>query len=183
MTPKIVVALLVLMLSGCRGGTSNQELPAKESVYQFVLRDLATKESGDARFKGDKIWLAPKSCPGDSLALSWGSEVTVDEELKSAIQLANKVQIEFDAKEIATENTKVKEIESFIDLFYYREGNRPENAKCLVQFWRAGFTRDGKRAIVRFSYGPSPHGATGTYVLERTDHGWRIVSSTISYYA
>jgi hypothetical protein len=183
MTMRTAIVLLALTLAGCGNDESNRPVRSNESVYQVVLIDLATKHSGDTRFNGNKIWLAPTSHKGDSLALSWGSEIVVDEELQTALQSANKNTIELDPKEIATRDTKIKEIESFIDLFYYRPGNRPDDAKCLVQFWQAGFTGDGKRAIVRFFYGPSPHGATGTYILEQSDHLWHIISSTITYYA
>lgn len=37
--------------------------------------------------------------------------------------------------------------------------------------------------LVRFSWGPTAHGATATYFLERADHGWRILWKRTAIYA
>ena len=77
---------------------------------------------------------------------------------------------------------RIEEIPSFDAYYYYRNGNRPKNVKCLVQFWHAGFSDDGTLAVVKFWYGPSSHGAIGTYVLRKVKNRWKIEKCTIDHY-
>ncbi|MDM4019420.1 hypothetical protein [Roseiconus lacunae] len=176
--------LLMLLLSGCQTEVENRDTPSTgESVYQLIVSDLTQKESPDARFVGTEVWVAPQFNEGDSLFYSWGDDIDVDDDLIQSLKQASKETVEFPAAEQFGPNARVTDIESFHDLHYYGENNKPIAAKCLVQFWRPGYSDDGKRAVVRFYYGPSPHGAAGTYVLRYADGEWRIVASTISYYA
>lgn len=182
MDAKSVVALLFFAMVGCQPKLETENSRIDATVYQIVLRDLAGRPSEDAYFQGETIWVDPTSCKGDSLFYSWGSEISVAQDLQTALKTANQQTIDFDAKELASPKVQIKEIESFHDLFYYGKGKGPTEAKSLVQFWRAGFSVDGQRAVVRFYFGPSPHGAAGTYVLQLTKSGWTIVASTLSYY-
>ncbi len=175
--------LLITLAIGCQAESVNPDLSTSdESVYALVVSDLAQRESPDASFVGTEVWVAPQFSEGDSLLFSWGDDVVVDEDLVSALKQASKQTAEFPSAKQFGPNARVTEIESFHDLHYYGENSQPIAAKCLVQFWRPGYSNNGKRAVVRFYYGPSPHGAAGTYVLQYATDGWQIVSSTISYY-
>lgn len=52
-----------------------------------------------------------------------------------------------------------------------------------VRLRMPGFATDGNTALVRFVFGPTAHGATATYMLVRTEHGWRIVAQGEALYA
>jgi hypothetical protein len=65
--------------------------------------------------------------------------------------------------------------------FNFRELH--SDARAFVSLWRPGFTRDGKQAVVRFMFGPSPHGAAATYLLERRGNEWHVVHHSLSYFA
>lgn len=56
-------------------------------------------------------------------------------------------------------------------------------AKCWVKLWPPGYTRDGRRAVVRFLFGPTSHGASATYLLQQCDGKWHIVHHSVAYYA
>ena len=57
-------------------------------------------------------------------------------------------------------------------------------AKARVQIWLPGFTADGGHAVLRFVFGPTPHGATATYLLRRQGDGsWVVVWRKLTYYA
>lgn len=60
---------------------------------------------------------------------------------------------------------------------------RNPNSKCQIRLWPAGFTRDGNQALVRFMFGPTPHGATATYVLEKKNDLWHVRHWAVAYYA
>jgi hypothetical protein len=57
------------------------------------------------------------------------------------------------------------------------------DAKAYVHFWRPALSSDGQRALVRFSFGPTPHGACGTYLIEKDGSGWAIRYRDFAYYA
>ncbi|NNJ27858.1 hypothetical protein [Alienimonas chondri] len=54
--------------------------------------------------------------------------------------------------------------------------------KAIVTFWRPGYSTDGRSALVRFIPSPTPHGATGYYLLRRTDDGWAVEWFETAYY-
>jgi hypothetical protein len=56
-------------------------------------------------------------------------------------------------------------------------------ARCHLRLWLPGYSLDAKRSLVRFSWGPTAHGSSATYLLERTDQGWQIRWKHIAYYA
>jgi hypothetical protein len=57
------------------------------------------------------------------------------------------------------------------------------DTRCHVRLWLPGYSPDGQRALVRFSWGPSPHGATATYLLSRTDGSWHVRWRHVAVYA
>ena len=47
-----------------------------------------------------------------------------------------------------------------------------------------GYTADKRRAVVRLAFGPSPHGAVATYLLEKGPAGkWKVIWGKVSYFA
>jgi hypothetical protein len=57
------------------------------------------------------------------------------------------------------------------------------DARCHIRLWPTGHTKDGRHAVVRFLFGPTPHGASAVYLLELRDGLWHVVQSDFSYYA
>ena len=57
------------------------------------------------------------------------------------------------------------------------------NAIAHVRAWRAGYSKDRNKAVVRFWIGPSPHAAAGTYLLVRKDGKWHVKWKNIAYFA
>ncbi len=59
-----------------------------------------------------------------------------------------------------------------------------EGLRGQVSPWVPAVSPDGKRALVRFSIAPSPHGASGTYLLERCERGgWKVIWSNFAFYS
>ncbi len=54
--------------------------------------------------------------------------------------------------------------------------------KKWVNLFLPGYSRDRKTAIVRFLFGPEPHGAAGTYILKCVGQEWIITGRVIRYY-
>jgi hypothetical protein len=46
-----------------------------------------------------------------------------------------------------------------------------------------GYSRDGLTALVDFTFGPTPHGAVGFYLLKKVKGRWEIVECEIGYFS
>ncbi len=71
---------------------------------------------------------------------------------------------------------------SLLQSEYYRT-EKFRGSRCHLRLWLPGHSADGNLSLVRFSWGPTAHGASATYLLNRTKRGWRILWSRISIYA
>jgi hypothetical protein len=65
----------------------------------------------------------------------------------------------------------------------------PFGATAVIEFWLPGYSADRRTALVRFAVAPSPHGATGTYLLRRnhdctsSQPCWSVVWRKLAFYA
>lgn len=57
------------------------------------------------------------------------------------------------------------------------------DARGYAEAWLPGFSKDGRTAVLRAYFGPTPHGATATYLLEKRDGRWTVVWRKVAYYA
>jgi len=62
------------------------------------------------------------------------------------------------------------------------EGKFPE-ARAYVRMWLPAYSAEGTSALVRFAFSPTPHGACGTYFLERKKGSWTVLWRNFAYYA
>jgi len=53
------------------------------------------------------------------------------------------------------------------------------DARGYVESFLPGYSRDGRTALVLFSFGPTPHGAIGCYLLSKTNGRWEIIERSI----
>lgn len=60
---------------------------------------------------------------------------------------------------------------------------RHPDARCSIDLWPTGYTRDGTRAVVRFLFGPTPHNASAVYLLELRNGLWHVSRYNVAYYA
>jgi hypothetical protein len=57
------------------------------------------------------------------------------------------------------------------------------DARGYISFWLPSYSRDGTMVLVRFGFGPTAHGACGTYILEKVGDTWRVKWRYLAYYA
>ena len=180
----LTLLLLLIPFAGCsKPVVQPAQSDHKEGVYSVVVSHLAGREEKIGRFIGTDVWISPDFGKGDSTFYSWGQRIHIDDDLVDSLKNANQSPSSFPAVDSFGPMGHVKKIESFHDLHYYGKNMDDVDAKCLIEFWRPGFSPDGKRCVIRFYYGPTAHGAVGTYLLRYDDGAWTIEDSTISYYA
>jgi len=56
------------------------------------------------------------------------------------------------------------------------------DARGYVESMLPGYSRDGRKAVVLFSFGPTPHGASGCYLLVKANGRWEIKERLIADY-
>ena len=56
------------------------------------------------------------------------------------------------------------------------------DARGYASIYLPGYSSDGARAVLRFWFGPTPHGAAGTYLLEKKNGKWRVVWRDFAHY-
>jgi hypothetical protein len=61
-------------------------------------------------------------------------------------------------------------------------GKKYPYAKGCAEAWLPGFSDDGNTAVVRFFFGPTPHGATATCLLIKEDGCWKVKWRKTAYY-
>jgi hypothetical protein len=54
-------------------------------------------------------------------------------------------------------------------------------ANTYVEAWLPGYSKDGKTAVVRVRFGPSPHEGTATYLLENREGRWKVKWKTTTH--
>ena len=56
-------------------------------------------------------------------------------------------------------------------------------AYAFARVWLPAYAEDSRRAIFRFAFGPSGHGATATFLLRRDHAGkWTVTTCSLAYY-
>ena len=104
----------------------------------------------------------------------------IPDEIADALRQRNKEQ-RASLKDFRTEKAEVR----LRDL--YEEFKGLFGPEFVEKFWEKypdswgyvyaflpGYSKDGKTAIVIFEEGPSPHGAQVTYLMVKTEEGWKI---------
>jgi hypothetical protein len=56
------------------------------------------------------------------------------------------------------------------------------DARGYVELSLPGYSRGGQTALFHFTFGPTPHGAVGDYLLSRVKGRWEIVGRFIGYF-
>jgi hypothetical protein len=95
--------------------------------------------------------------------------------------------LKLDARIVVADLTDRQADESSVAVLFARmnakPGGRPSvltfkeafpDARCWVEAYLPGYSRNGTRAVVRGWIGPTPHGASITVLLEKTGEKWSV---------
>ena len=182
---KMISALAILLLSvSCQ----KEELTSGTSVHrptvlEVVVSDLATKEPINKKFVGSKVMITSRWKDGDSMFYSLDDyAIRISDELLKALQAASESKDPFPSIEMFGPNAILATDAPLNYLEYHSDEAKPVQGKCFVSFWRPGYSRDHKHAIVRAWYGPEAHATVFTYLLADSEIGWKIIASFESTY-
>lgn len=178
------LASILLLSVACEEEKPISRTPDRRpTVFEVVISDLVTKEPINQKFVGSKVMVVSRWNNGDSLFYSLDDySITISDELLDALKAKSESQDPFPDIEAFGPNAILTSDRPLNYLKYYGDEVEPVQGKCFVSFWRPGFSKDQKRAIVRVSYGPESHDIVITYLLAETDTGWTILGSFLSEY-
>lgn len=77
---------------------------------------------------------------------------------------------------------QLRDQKSLTDIFG-RFGEKEATARAWVSLSLPAYEALREKAVLRFSFGPTPHGASGTYFLTKRQGKWEIAWRRFSYYA
>ena len=60
--------------------------------------------------------------------------------------------------------------------------NRSSDARAWVQIQLPGYSNSRDRAVLRFNFGPTPHGAAATYFLVKQNGMWKVRWRAFAFY-
>lgn len=184
MTKFSILALLLILSAACQPGKPISPRPDRDpTIFEVVISDLVAKEPINPKFVGSKVMVISGWNDGDSLYFNLEDyDIMVSDELLDALKSTSESQDPFPDIEAFGPNATITSDQPLNYLEYYGDDVEPVQGKCFVSFWRPGFSKDRKRAIVRVSYGPKSHEIVITYLLSATDTGWTILGSFLLEY-
>lgn len=179
----IALALALALLSACRSSATDADV-LNVTLSDFVLSTEHCRESlADDRVRVDATTLQAGSMTTDAQVRGeigeerWNSVApllaTLRKRSAAALPLAWWPSASFDVT--VTDLSAIEPESKFMEKY--------AQTRCHLRFWLPAFSEDRRLALVRFSWGPSAHGATATYLVERSDDGWRVLWRRIAIYA
>jgi ankyrin repeat protein len=172
--PAVIQAVIVDMLElGRKEDVFGQEADAK-NVYL-----IAESQVGDGRYTENQMNGELNEREANAVSLS----------MRLNLMRRNSRSVSFKACPFSDSRIVVKpgaRVErSLLGYFSYgsKESPNREKAKGWVQVMLPGYSADGNRAVVSLSFGPTSHGASGTFLVERRADRWTVVWRHFAFYA
>jgi hypothetical protein len=159
-------------------------------LFDIVLSDLIDNEdfepaTGGRRVEkcqivfGDTTLVGPGKI-GASLA-AWFRDKPIPDEVKNSFLERNPQGKRFLLAGYQPSNSKIlvrdlRQVDQ--DLGF---ASQFPDARGYVESYLPAYSRDGRTALVLFSFGPTPHGAIGCYLLHKASGFWMISERMIAY--
>jgi hypothetical protein len=164
-----------------------------KAVFSAVLTHFAKQEvSGNASIEGvKKVIVVDSNSEGSSGYLSedqlnaefhegeWKLPAELHFRLRDRNSQAASVTDLVHGKNIVVDDLSKLLKDPFSDAF----DKKYPQAIGYVFLNLPAYSQDGTQAVVRFSFGPTPHGATATYLLVKEKGNWIVKHHKMVYYA
>lgn len=166
--------------------------PEDTQILERVLLDFLAYQGKDLFFLNDK----PTSLMviNTTRTFSVGSETQLDMDLENeqalSVTLAmreslvarNATSISLASWKPNSSTLQLRDQKTVTDTFG-RFGEKETTVRAAVLLSLPGYSPQRETAVLRFSFSPTPHGASGTYFLKKQADKWEIVWRHFSYYA
>jgi hypothetical protein len=175
---KLAAALLLVLASGCgvrpidRNTTEAQDEDG--ILFKLVLEDL-------------RRWEEFRTYPSATELVVWDTTEGLSAFITTgqlSSELADRPTVSMELYNNLKARNSRKTTLNAIEVTGVRMGSPKESrGGAYVSFWLPAYSEDGLTALVRFAFGPTPHGACGTCFLEMKGRVWQVLWRKLSYYA
>jgi hypothetical protein len=207
-TPTIATLLCgVLMLSGCDAHTTPAAAeypPATQpsqaddaAALQVVFDDMLSTDNGNSpsewrRDQSEPVYFS-KHAPERRLDASEVLSLSEDKKLKAltagqrtaAADAADDLIARVDKKDTLPQLRSTSgRVKIYEDAGATTQAARENPFECnrVSSVFLPGFSKDGRYAVVRLGFPWSIHSGEATYILERTNAGWKVLLRDFIYY-
>lgn len=172
-----------------RGGNTFQQEDG--AVFETVLTDLLQYEGFHTFGAGTDQLVLDEYTPGDSdhllhraIAAGLGGKVRISYKVEGALRDRNKAPVSLGPFKCDNPSIIVRDL-SKLQGTYRSTAFRTAypNAVGFVKTWLPVYSNNGDVALLRFSFGPTAHGAVGTYILMKEDGRWNVMWRSLKYFA
>jgi hypothetical protein len=164
-----------------------------QQVIETVLLDLRTYEGGDLSrpvySEGTEIVLINETAPGPGPLDDGQLNSEMDDEQANDISLDIRKHLlqrnvrPFSLAGFQTASPHIRLCSQDAARIHFREFREQcPHARLWTRIYLPGYSRSRDRAVLRFWFGPSSHGAAGTYFLTKQDGVWRVKWRDFAFY-
>ena len=154
-------------------------------IFDIVLADLLEDEGFNHFAEGEKKQLILGTTSEQGVSMEVGDlpdlkkaleDKGIDLEILGDFHDRNPRGVRFDLTDYKPANPgiAVRDLET---IGYDRSDKPP-----WVQTWLPAYSKDGKVALLRFWFGPSPHGSGGFYLLKKVEGRWAIIKKALFHF-
>lgn len=154
----------------------NEEFFTSMNLYDGEENEIIL----DGKTDGESFYLRQNQIEGE---LDKGQ--AIPEELGDELRRRNKVGVSLEGFTPNAPSILVRDLSELPDGTAFAEAfvTRFPRAKAYVEAWLPAYSKDGTTALVRFWFGPTPHGAAGTYLLIKESDQWKVQWRSLAYFA
>jgi hypothetical protein len=174
-------------------GTAQEKITAVDSaVLSAALQHLGTQKNTPS-FTGrddkkailvhtqslgpSELYLSDSQIHSDTIGEKWN----VEAELREGLRRRNLCTVSLDKLAFEKEVLPA-DLDKALASYDWRPPEKYPDARAYVRVWLPAYSKDGQTAVVRLMVGPTPHGATATYLLTRGKSGWTVTKWKIAFY-
>ena len=133
---------------------------------------------------GPSGWISPGQVASELDRENWGTPDDLGERLSR-----RNTRAEPSAPLVSGEGLRLDDLSKYpkgerfeMEFLEHMEKRHP-GVRHYVYLWKPAYYQSGQRAVVRFSFGPTAHGACTTYLLAKEGGRWKVLKERLSHYA
>ena len=155
-------------------------------LLEVVSHDLAQREIELFATSGSVVYVSRRSLGPSKLYLSAHqvasdtADRTIPDGIVADLQRRNKTSVNLWPENVTSKHVKICESGPIL-WHLFTDASFPD-AKLLATFWRPAYTESGDQSFVRMWLSPTGHGATGSYLLHRSDRRWTVEWFELAWY-
>ena len=137
----------------------------------------------DSKSDGPSFYLSEDQLNGEFYQESWTLSAEMRSRLRDRNSQATSVTDLVHGENIVVDD--LSKLPKSDDIYAYSDAFDKKYPEAIryISLWLPAYAQDGTQVLVRFSFGPTAHGATATYLLVKENGNWIVKHHKLAYYA